>query len=85
VESGECIDGLMKVKVTTDDIIWGDIPDDMKEICARMLCPNTTENILCGQPILKLPGFGVANIVMILLVLIIFYYLIRKYSKRRKK
>ncbi|MGC9309312.1 MAG: hypothetical protein ACP5D2_01290, partial [Candidatus Nanoarchaeia archaeon] len=73
----ECIDGKQDVEWTAQPVNY-DISPKLEDL-EKADCVNGSTTKLCGEPIVKLPGFSLFNVIAVLLLLGIFYLFKQKY------
>jgi hypothetical protein len=79
IQKSDCLNGIMQITIA-NTIQWsGEVSQAIKDACADDLCPSSTKEISCGEPIVKLPGFSLINILAAALLLTVFYlYTLKK-------
>lgn len=73
-DCGECENGVMVCEVSATLRDKGDnviVNEDTRE---EADCVNSTEEKVCGQPLVRLPGFSFVNVVLVLAGLVGFYF-----------
>ncbi len=72
---GECVDGSQTVNWTSQDQILNGSLVEVPEECLDMLgCSGGESSRYCGEPVIKLPGFSVIGLIIVILVIFTFYY-----------
>jgi len=84
IETRECNEGFLDVDII-NSMAWDELtfPAGLTstpelESCGDELCPDDSYTTLCGGPVVKLPGFGFVNIILVLFCLGIFYFVLRR-------
>jgi len=72
---GECIEGNQDVSWTSRSEIYNDFPEECLSVIG---CSDGSSTRLCGEPVIKLPGFSLFAL-FVSIVIIGFYYCRRKF------
>ena len=76
--SGDCINGIQEISWVAAHVslITGYTPSNPELIAAG--CKDGSQNKNCGQAVVKLPGFGLINVFLVLLGLGVFYLVFKE-------
>ncbi|MFH0711826.1 MAG: hypothetical protein V1889_01840, partial [archaeon] len=68
---GECVEGEQDVSWTADSVLYNGFP----EICLDVMgCSNGSSMRMCGEPVVKLPGFSLFAFFASVVVVGLYYY-----------